>query len=208
MKIQHESHPYRQLMKIGKAHGRRPRPDDASALMKSPITLTEAAAYLGVSANPEQLSTLETVLAEEIAAVEAYPDGLEAVKLLQEQSIRIGICSNLAFPYRQAVLRCYPTLDAYAFSCDLGVMKPEPAIYSWVCDKLGASPTASWMVGDSQRCDRDGQQQWASEAFLSTETATTVTALNWLHSLIRYWQPRLERAMSAHPFSRRFAPRD
>ncbi len=156
MKIQDGSHPYRQLMKIGKANGRRSRPDDASVLMKFPITLTQAAAHLGITASPEQLSALETVLADEIAAVEAYPDGLEAVKLLQEQGIRIGVCSNLAFPYRQAVLRCYPTLDAYAFSCDLGVMKPEPAIYSWVCDQLGAFPTASWMVGDSQRCDRDG----------------------------------------------------
>ncbi len=107
MKIQDGSHPYRQLMKIGKAQGRRSRPDDASVLMKSPITLTQAAAHLGITASPEQLSALETVLADEIAAIEAYPDGLEAVKLLQEQGIRIGVCSNLAFPYRQAVLRCY-----------------------------------------------------------------------------------------------------
>ena len=103
IKIQDGAHPYRQLMKIGKAHGRRPRTDDASVLMKSAITLTQAAAHLGITASPEQLSTLETVLADEIAAVEAYPDGLEAVKLLQEQGIRIGVCSNLAFPYRQAV---------------------------------------------------------------------------------------------------------
>lgn len=69
MKIQDGSHPYRQLMKIGKAHGRRSRPDDASVLMKSPITLTQAAAHLGITASPEQLSALETVLADEIAAV-------------------------------------------------------------------------------------------------------------------------------------------
>ncbi len=156
LKIQHGTHPYRQLMKIGKANGWRPRPDDASVLMKYPITLTQAAARLGITASREQLTTLEALLADEVASVEAYPDGLEAVKLLQKQGIRVGVCSNLAFPYRQTVLRCYPTLDAYAFSCDLGVMKPEPAIYSWVCDQLRASPTASWMVGDSQRCDRDG----------------------------------------------------
>lgn len=172
IKIQDGSHPYRQLMKIGKAHGRRPRPDDASFLMKSAITLTQAAAHLGITASPEQLSTLETVLAEEIAAVEAYPDGLEAVKLLQEQDIRIGVCSNLAFPYRQAVLRCYPMLDAYAFSCDLGVMKPEPTIYSWICDQLGASPTASWMIGDSQRCDRDGPTAVGIRGFFVDRNST------------------------------------
>ena len=47
-------------------------------------------------------------------------------------------------------------MDAYAFSCELGVMKPDPAIYRWSCNQLGVEPRATWMVGDSMRCDRDG----------------------------------------------------
>jgi len=71
-----------------------------------------------------------------------------------------------------SVLRCYPMLDAYAFSCDLGVMKPEPTIYSWICDQLGASPTASWMIGDSQRCDRDGPTAVGIRGFFVDRNST------------------------------------
>ncbi|WP_340639396.1 hypothetical protein [Pseudomonas songnenensis] len=65
--------------------------------------------------------------------------------------VRVGVCSNLAYPYREAVLRCYPDLDAYAFSCDLGVMKPDPAIYRWSCNQLGAEPGATWMLQRAPR---------------------------------------------------------
>ncbi|QOZ97711.1 hypothetical protein Pstu14405_21390 [Stutzerimonas stutzeri] len=35
LRIQDGRHPYRQLLTIGRANGRRPRPDDASVLMES-----------------------------------------------------------------------------------------------------------------------------------------------------------------------------
>ncbi|MFT5032156.1 MAG: FMN phosphatase YigB (HAD superfamily) [Bacteroidia bacterium] len=156
LRIQNGRHPYRQLLAIGRENGRRPRPDDASVLMEIPLTLTQAAAQLEIPASPEQLEFLERVLAHEIAAIEPFPDGPLAVQLLQRMDVRVGVCSNLAFPYREAVLRCYPDLDAYAFSCELGVMKPDPAIYRWSCNQLGVEPGATWMVGDSMRCDREG----------------------------------------------------
>lgn len=156
LRIQDGRHPYRQLLTIGKANGRQPKPDDASVLMEIPMTLTQAAAHLEIPASPEELDFLELVLAQEIAAIEPYPDGPPAVQSLQRMDVRVGVCSNLAFPYREAILRCYPDLDAYAFSCELGVMKPDPAIYRWSCNQLGVEPRATWMVGDSMRCDRDG----------------------------------------------------
>src|SRR5690606_2052483 len=73
--------------------------------------------------------------------------------------IRVGICSNLAYPYREAVLRHYPDLDAYAFSCELGVIKPAKEIYRSTCELLGVQPTLTQMIGDSRRCDKDGPHE-------------------------------------------------
>lgn len=156
LRINGGGHPYGQLMKIGKMNGRKPRSDDSSILMRLPLTLTQVAKHLEIPADPADLRFLEMELAQEIAAVEPYPDGIAAIQLLQSMNVRVGVCSNLAFPYKQAILRCYPGLDAYAFSCELGITKPDPAIYKWVCNYLGISPAATWMVGDSMRCDKSG----------------------------------------------------
>ncbi|MGE6689924.1 HAD family hydrolase [Stutzerimonas stutzeri] len=50
--------------------------------------------------------------------------------------------------------------------------QPEPTIYSWICDQLGASPTASWMIGDSQRCDRDGPTAVGIRGFFVDRNST------------------------------------
>lgn len=41
----------------------------------------------------------------------------------------------------------------------MGALKPDPRIYQNVLDQLGIDASDAWMIGDSQRCDRDGP--WA-----------------------------------------------
>lgn len=154
LKIQGGRHPYRSLLKIGIEQGRRPRQDDALVLMSEPLeTLAAAAKRLGITANPDQLAELEQVLADEVAGIEPYQDGLEAVARLQARGVRVAVCSNLASPYRAAVRAHYPTLDAYLFSCDFGQLKPSPDIYKAACTALGASPRDTHMIGDCARFD-------------------------------------------------------
>lgn len=159
LKIQGGKHPYRSLLKLGQRSGRRPHPDDAHVLMQEPLSLFEAAARLGIRAKQNELDDLAQLLADEVAGIQPFEDGLEAVALLKQQGIRAGICSNLAYPYREAVLRHYPDLDAYAFSCELGVIKPAKEIYRSTCELLGVQPTLTQMIGDSRRCDKDGPHE-------------------------------------------------
>ncbi|WP_312727406.1 HAD family hydrolase [Stutzerimonas kunmingensis] len=159
LKIQGGRHPYRSLLKLGQMIGRRPRPDDAHMLMQEPLTLSEAAARLGIRVKRNELDNLEQVLADEVAGIEPFEDGLSAVALLKQKGIRVGICSNLAYPYREAILRHYPNLDAYAFSCELGVIKPAKEIYRATCQRLRTKPTLTHMIGDSRRCDKDGPNE-------------------------------------------------
>lgn len=156
LKIQGGQHPYLQLFKLGKARGRSPRADDIDVLMLQPLTLSEAARFLEIRVTPDELAALEQLLADEVARIEPYPDGIEAVRLLQSSGVRVGVCSNLAFPYSQSIRRCYSNLDAYLLSCELGVMKPDLKIYKHACKQLNVAPQHVYMVGDSLRCDRDG----------------------------------------------------
>lgn len=149
-------HPFRQLLKLGLTQGRRPRTQDTRWLMQTTHGLGEAAEALGITLSTAERVVLEAALKEELERCEAWPDGLEAVTLLQAQGVRVAVCSNLAGPYRDAVLRLYPSLDAYAFSCELGAMKPDAVIYQQTCELLASHRETTWMVGDSQRCDRDG----------------------------------------------------
>lgn len=165
LKIQDAQYPYLQLLRLGKAHGRRSRPDDIDVLMQQPLTLSEAAQFFGVQAEPDELALLEQVLADEVEGIEPYPDGLDAVRLLQSRGVRIAVCSNVAFPYGRAIRRCYPDLDAYLLSCELGVMKPDLKIYRYACEQLDVLPQNTCMIGDSQRCDRDGPQAYGLDGF-------------------------------------------
>jgi HAD superfamily hydrolase (TIGR01549 family) len=167
LKIQSGQHPYRRLLKIGVEQGRRSAPDDAHVLMTEPLeSLAAAAKRLGISVNPRELDELERVLAEEVAGIEAFPDGIEAVALLQSQGVRVAVCSNLASPYRQAITKHYPALDGYVFSCDIGHIKPAPEIYKVACKALNASPEQTHMVGDSARCDTYGPRESGIKGYL------------------------------------------
>ena len=160
LKIQSGRHPYRSLLKIGIEQGRRPAPDDARVLMTERLESLDAVSKrLGISVSQKKLDELERLLAEEVAGIEAYPDGSEAVALLQSRGVLVAVCSNLASPYRQAITKHYPALDAYVFSCDAGHIKPSNEIYIATCAALDVSPEMTHMMGDSARCDSEGPRE-------------------------------------------------
>lgn len=165
-------HPYRQILREGIRQGRRPKPDDAHVLMTHNLSLQGAAEHFGIEVSQERLDSIQLALDEELASIQPYPDGQEAIELLQREGIRVGICSNLAMPYGAAVRRLFPGLVAYGFSYEIGAMKPDPVIYQATCDLLGVEPGHFFdgpgqvaMIGDSQRCDRDGPRAFGIKGF-------------------------------------------
>lgn len=160
VQIHEGSHPFRQILKLGIEQGRRPRADDAKVLMTNPWGLAEAARQLGITIKPGILETIQDQLDAELELISAYPDGLEAVSLLQEAGFKVAVCSNLAQPYAAAIERLYPSLDGYSYSFEAGVVKPDFKIYQDACTKLALQPVMVDMVGDSQRCDQAGPTEF------------------------------------------------
>lgn len=164
LNLQTKLHPFRQLLKEGTACGRRASPSDVRLLMSNPWSLKEAADQLGIRVSPTRLQELEDDLSREVASITRFEDGAEAIALLRAEGVRVGICSNLCEPYGVAVLQAFPELDGYAFSYQVGAMKPDAVIYQSICNALQVSPGHLFgdqhdqiaMVGDSLKCDQDG----------------------------------------------------
>ena len=162
LKIQDGVHPYRQLLREGMKHGRRLRADDATQIMTFSGGLPACAEALGIQIRSERLTEIEEALEREVTGIEAFQDALDAVEILREHHVPVGVCSNLAQPYGYAVKRLFPTLQGYTFSFDVGAVKPDPRIYDRACQDLGVEFSHDLdsrrvvMIGDSLRCDCHG----------------------------------------------------
>jgi putative hydrolase of the HAD superfamily len=53
--------------------------------------------------------------------------------------------------------------DVAVFSCDVGLAKPDPAIYRVAADRLGADPTDCVFIGGG--ADDDSDPSWEGRAF-------------------------------------------
>ena len=156
IRIENARHPFRQLLKLGIAQGRRPKPDDASMLMRHPWGLAQAADHFGIDVTPAELARIQAELDAEVASIQPFADALACIEALQARGLKVAVCSNLARPYGAAVKRIFPGLESYGFSYEIGTLKPDRRIYETVLTELAVDACKVWMIGDSQRCDRDG----------------------------------------------------
>lgn len=105
-------------------------------------------------------------LTQEIAALRLFDDVETTLRSLRAQGRKIAICSNLAAEYGPSVRRLLPVAEAYIFSYELGVKKPEPAIYEAVCTRVGCKPRDVLFIGDSKRADFEGPRSFGMQARL------------------------------------------
>jgi HAD superfamily hydrolase (TIGR01509 family) len=84
-----------------------------------------------------------------------YPDTAVVLKALSTRGIRTAVVSNIAFDLRPAfaALGIADRVDEFVLSFDVGVVKPDPAIFRIALERLGVSPADAVMVGDSDEAD-------------------------------------------------------
>jgi len=79
-----------------------------------------------------------------------YPDVRESLAAVKEMGFGMGLISNIS-SYRAGWLReleLAPFFDVMALSCELGVTKPERAIYLAAVEGLGVKPEECVLVDD------------------------------------------------------------
>ena len=110
------------------------------------------------------LPDIEADLAEELAGLRLFAEVPQVLEQSRAAGLRLAVCSNLAAEYGPAVLGLLSGLDAHVLSYEVGVAKPDPAIFQRVCDALGCTPGEVVFVGDSKRCDVDGPRAFGMQA--------------------------------------------
>ncbi|WP_337153701.1 HAD family hydrolase [Pseudomonas protegens] len=163
VRIGQRTNPYSALLREGRRQGLAFTPDSTHLVMTGNLSFDQVADQLRIELSPSRRAELNDALGKELASIEPYPDTLEAIALLQEAGMVIGICSNLAQPFGPVIRKAFPHVQCHAFSYELGVMKPDPGIYLAVCRDMGvkighsdAEKGSVVMIGDSRKCDRDG----------------------------------------------------
>ncbi len=148
-------HPYRRFLAKGEAAGAgRLDPVVRREILTSSEPIEQLAQKYGLQA---QAPAMLEELAKELAAVRLYPDVLDAIRFLRAAGLRIGVCSNLAQAYGPVVRKLLGEhVDALVLSFEVGLVKPEVAMFETLSDQLGVAPCATLFIGNSVTSDIDG----------------------------------------------------
>src|SRR5215475_6016286 len=114
-------------------------------------TVRAVALMAGVTPTPAQVrlaAARRRALARDL--LWPSPATLEALDALRAAGWRLGLVSNCSAETPELWKRTpfASRFDALGFSCELGVAKPDPAIYLSVCSFLSVPPTECVYVGD------------------------------------------------------------
>lgn len=90
-------------------------------------------------------------LEEECASVTVLPGVRALLAFLKRRGFRLGLVSNVASPFTAPVdrLELSAAFDATVYSCEVGVTKPDPAIYAVAFARLDVRPDRTLFVGDN-----------------------------------------------------------
>ena len=166
IKAEPKRSPYRKLMKWLKDQGRRPASDDATLIMSTFGEFTEVAKRFGKDIPTPLLQELNEDLSDDLQAMTLYEDTVPTLEKLRQSGFRVALCSNLAKPYGEAVFSLLPNLEAYAWSYEVGNIKPEPEIYQYLIDQLNCQPKDVLFIGDTLLADVTGPQVFGMSARL------------------------------------------
>ena len=98
----------------------------------------------------------------------AYPEVPAALARLRAGGARLAVVSNWDVSLHDVLERTglRGLVDAVVISAELGVAKPDPAIFRAALDRLGASAADAMHVGDSVEADVAGARAAGLEAVL------------------------------------------
>ncbi|MFV8750250.1 HAD family hydrolase [Nannocystaceae bacterium ST9] len=103
----------------------------------------------------------DRLLAEGLAAVDLVEGCVATLERARERGLKLALLSNLAAPYKRPVfeLGLDRHFDVLVFSCDVGMAKPEPAIFEHAAARLGLGLDELIMIGDSRHDDVRGARE-------------------------------------------------
>lgn len=122
--------------------------------MTTQMTLAELDAEILGGATVGDMVMAQTAITHEVASIRLRDS---VAKMLAGLPIRYGVCSNLSADYVGALAQFPEINPAFRIlSCEVGCMKPEPAIYDLVIRTAGVPASRILFVGDTPAADLEG----------------------------------------------------
>lgn len=114
----------------------------------------------GLSFTPEQI---EALIEADVALWTRLLDQrmIAWIEALQGAGFRTAILSNMVGEVLRRMRRDFPWLRGFnqlTWSCELGIAKPDPAIYLHTCEKLGVRPEEALFLDDKPVNTRAAEQ--------------------------------------------------
>lgn len=117
--------------------------------MKGPAYWEKIAKDAGVSFTPEQIDAL--IETDILMWTSLNEEMLGWVVALQNAGIRTAILSNMVWEilgYMRQEFGWLTHFQHHTWSCELGIAKPDPAIYTHTCKELGILPAETLFLDD------------------------------------------------------------
>lgn len=113
---------------------------------------------LGLDADPEVVIRLRRDWTR--GALIPRPDALRTLERLRDRGVKLGlitVCSTDVEELWESSAFA-GLFDATVFSCEVGMLKPDPRIYAICCERLGVAPEACLYVGDGANDELPGAE--------------------------------------------------
>jgi FMN phosphatase YigB (HAD superfamily) len=137
--------------------------------------LVDAFAGIGIPVGTELAGRLAVIDHEAFShSISVAPATIAALQAIAERGLAMGLVSNITL--LPALLHADLDtlglgrfLTAVAFSSEVGWRKPDPRIFAYVLERLGADPAATVFVGDRLYDDVGGASAAGMRTVLTTE---------------------------------------
>ncbi|WP_288402852.1 HAD family hydrolase [uncultured Deinococcus sp.] len=136
--------------------------DDLGYRPKAEV-FSELVAEFGLGHGAQEL--LDDYRATLLDAPCSMPHAAEVLTALRSRGVRTAVVTNGLTGWVEAQRRCIerlglaPLLNSVLDSVEVGLSKPDPALYRLALKRLGVAAADAWFVGDSPRNDVWGPQQ-------------------------------------------------
>lgn len=167
VQIKDKNHPYRILVEELNRFDGHPKfgTQVAKMAMTSSVGINDLVRQLDYVLNSVTIGKVERALYNDLASIRKYPEVDTILAWLKETGKNLGICSNLAMPYTVALDLLFPKTfdpDHRAMSCEVGAIKPDPAIYAAALGDW--NPEETLFVGDTYSADLVGPRTYGMHA--------------------------------------------
>lgn len=160
------SRQYRKLITLSQISGEESEKTFGGLISKDPDLPFDGKEYLAL-------------LQDDLAFVRYFDRTVMLLKCLRKAGYVIGLVSNLSRPYQEKLYQLGITelIDEWAFSCDIGTLKPDIRIFGAIQVKLQQPAQRILMVGDNAAQDIVGAKHAGFNTLLLEYPPTNIVAM-------------------------------